>query len=107
MIIYRLKSANIIYDLYLPERDNGKTILYVPGLPGHPRRRTLGESFASNGFTFFEMRFMGSWERDGTFSMENCIKSLNEAYNFIKSGNSKEMRRNVSKEWSTENIIVI
>src|SRR4030042_1127677 len=45
MIIYRLKSKNVIYDLYLPKKDNGRGILYVPGLPGNPRKIFLGSSF--------------------------------------------------------------
>lgn len=105
MIIYRLKSENVAYDLYLPEKGNGKTVLYVPGLPGHPRKRTLGESFANRGFTFIEMRYMGSWESDGVFTMENCLKSLDEAYSFVKGGTGIELRRDVKKEWSTDGII--
>lgn len=105
MIVYRLKSKNVVYDLYLPEKGSGKTILYVPGLPGHPRKRNLGEFFAKNGFTFFEMRFMGTWESDGTFTMENCMKSLDEAYSFIKKGAGIELRRGTEKVWPTKEII--
>lgn len=107
MIAYRLKSENIVYDLYLPEKSNGKTILYVPGLPGHPRRKILGESFANNGFTFFEMRFIGSWESDGIFTMNNCVKSLEEAYEFVKYGSGVELRKNTTKNWPCIEIIVL
>ncbi len=107
MIIYRLKSENIVYDLYLPEKSNGKTVLYVPGLPGHPRKRNLGDSFAKNGFVFFEMRFMGTWESDGVFSMENCIKSLYEAYTFVKNGSGVELRMETIKDWPTEKVILM
>ncbi len=105
MIIYRLKSENIAYDLCLPEKSNGKTVLYVPGLPGHPRRRTLGEGFANKGFVFIEMRYIGTWESEGVFTMENCLKSLDEAYLFAKGGSGIELRCGVKKEWSTGNII--
>lgn len=105
MIIYRLKSQNVVYDLYLPEKSNGKTVLYVPGLPGHPRKRTLGESFANKGFVFIEMRYIGTWESDGVFTMQNCLKSLDEAYSFAKGGTGIELRRGVKKEWSTGSII--
>ncbi|MBU6232068.1 MAG: prolyl oligopeptidase family serine peptidase [Patescibacteria group bacterium] len=94
-----------MYDLYLPEKSNSKSILYVPGLPGHPRKRNLGEFFAENGFTFFEMRFIGTWESDGIFTMENCLKSLDEAYSFVKGGNGIELRRDVKKEWSAGSIV--
>ena len=107
MIVYRLKSKNIVYDLYLPKKDNGKLILYVPGLPGHPRRKTLGEIFAASGFTFFEMRFPGSWESDGKFTMDNCVKSLEEAYAFIQEGAGVELRRNMKKEWVHDKIIIL
>ena len=106
MIIYRLKSKTIIYDLYLPQQPNGKVILYVPGLPGHPRKRDLGESFAANGFTFFEMRFQGSWESDGVFTMDNCVASLTEAYNFVQKGVGMELRRGVEKTWAHNEIIL-
>ena len=105
MIIYRLKSEYVAYDLYLPEKSNGKTVLYVPGLPGHPRKRTLGESFASKGFAFIEMRYIGTWESDGVFTMENCLKSLDEAYSFARGGSGTELRRGVKKVWSSENVI--
>ncbi|MEN9523965.1 MAG: hypothetical protein RL536_34 [Candidatus Parcubacteria bacterium] len=105
MIIYRLKSENVAYDLYLPEKSNGKAVLYVPGLPGHPRKRALGESFANKGFAFLEMRYMGTWESDGKFSMENCLKSLDEAYSFVKGGTGTELRRGIKKEWATDSII--
>ena len=107
MIVYRLKSKNIAYDLYLPKKNNGKAILYVPGLPGHPRRKALGEIFAANGFTFFEMRFPGSWESNGNFTMDNCVKSLEEAYVFIQRGVGIELRRNTRKEWVHDNIILL
>ncbi|MFA5173222.1 MAG: prolyl oligopeptidase family serine peptidase [Candidatus Paceibacterota bacterium] len=107
MIIYRLKSKNVVYDLYLPEESNGKAVLYVPGLPGHPRRKALGETFASNGFSFFEMRFPGSWESNGEFTMDNCVKSLEEAYDFIKSGLGTELRREIKKEWEHKEIIFL
>jgi len=107
MIVYRLKSKNIAYDLYLPKKNNGKVILYVPGLPGHPRKKTLGEIFSANGFTFFEMRFPGSWESNGKFTMDNCVKSLEEAYAFIQRGVGIELRRDTKKEWVHDNIILL
>lgn len=107
MIVYRFKSKNIIYDLYLPENSNGKVILYVPGLPGHPRKKALGEIFSTNGFTFFEMRFPGSWESDGKFTMNNCVESLDEAYIFIKKGAGIELRRGEKKEWKHNKIIFL
>ncbi len=106
MIIYRLKSESVVYDLYLPEESNGKVILYVPGLPGHPRKRDIGERFATNGFTFFEMRFSGSWESDGVFTMDNCMASLKEAYSFIKKGTGVELRRGMKKIWAHDEIIL-
>ncbi|MCX6715768.1 MAG: prolyl oligopeptidase family serine peptidase [Candidatus Taylorbacteria bacterium] len=107
MIIYRLKSKQIIYDLYLPEKPNGKAILYVPGLPGHPRKKNLGETFSTNGFTFFEMRFPGSWESDGVFTMNNCVTSLAEAYMFIKEGAATELCREAKKEWAHNEVIIM
>lgn len=107
MIIYRLKSKNIVYDMYLPKRNNGKVILYVPGLPGHPRKKTLGEIFSARGFIFFEMRFPGSWESNGKFTMDNCVKSLEEAYSFIQKGAGVELRRGTRKEWAHDNIILL
>lgn len=107
MIIYRLRSENIAYDLYLPKKSNGRVILYVPGLPGHPRKKTLGATFADRGFTFFEMRFPGSWESDGEFTMDNCVKSLEEAYVFIQGGIGVELRRNARKEWMHDNMILL
>ena len=107
MVIYRLKSENIIYDLYLPEKSNGKTVLYVPGLPGHPRKKNLGETFTAHGFTFFEMRFPGSWESDGAFAMDNCVASLEESYAFIKTGADTELRQGVRKEWTRGKVILL
>ncbi|OGY41593.1 MAG: hypothetical protein A2Y82_01215 [Candidatus Buchananbacteria bacterium RBG_13_36_9] len=107
MIIYRLKSKNVIYDLYLPKKDNGRVILYVPGLPGHPRKKFLGEIFAANGFTFFEMRFPGSWESYGKFTMDNCVKSMKEAYAFIQKGAGIELRKGTRKEWRHNKIIFL
>ena len=107
MIVYRLRSKNIFYDLYLPENSNGKAILYVPGLPGHPRRKSLGEAFASEGFTFFEMRFPGSWESDGVFTMDNCVESLEEAYTFIQGGTGMELRRGTEKDWSCQKVVFL
>jgi fermentation-respiration switch protein FrsA (DUF1100 family) len=106
MIIYRLKSENIVFDLYLPEMSNGKVILYVPGLPGHPRKRDIGERFAKEGFSFFEMRFAGSWESDGVFTMDNCVASLHEAYSFVQKGTGTELRRCVEKTWAHDEIIL-
>ena len=107
MIIYRLKSKNISYDLYLPKKSNGKVVLYIPGLPGHPRKKYLGEILTNNGFTFFEMRFPGSWESDGSFTMNNCVNSLKEAYNFLQKGVGIELRRNTQKEWKHNEIIFL
>ncbi len=105
MIVYRLKSKNIVYDLYLPEQGNGKVVLYVPGLPGHPRKSNLAETFAGNGFTFFEMRFPGTWESDGKFSMNTCVESLEEAYAFIRNGSAIELRREAEKKWNCDEVI--
>ena len=107
MIVYRLRSENIAYDLYLPKKSNGRVILYVPGLPGHPRKRTLGTTFADRGFTFFEMRFPGSWESDGKFTMDNCVASLEEACAFIQGGAAIELRRNTKKEWAHDDMILL
>jgi len=107
MVIYRLKSKNIIYDLYLPQRSNGKVILYVPGLPGHPRKRNLGETFASRGFTFFEMRFPGSWESDGVFTMDACVESLEEACSFIRGGSAIELRMGSTKKWAYNQVVLM
>lgn len=107
MIIYRLRSEHIAYDLFLPKKSNGKAILYVPGLPGHPRKKTLGTTFADIGFTFFEMRFPGSWESDGEFTMDNCVASLEEACAFIHGGAAIELRRNARKEWAHDDVILL
>lgn len=107
MIIYRLRSENIAYDLYLPSKSNGKAVLYVPGLPGHPRKKTLGTIFAGRGFAFFEMRFPGSWESDGEFTMDNCVKSMEEACAFIREGTAVELRRNARKEWAHDDVILL
>lgn len=107
MIVYRLKSENIVYDLYLPKKESGKVILYVPGLPGHPRKKRLGEAFACKGFTFFEMRFPGSWESDGVFTMDNCVKSLTEAYAFLSNGAGFELRKDQKITWKNEKIILM
>lgn len=107
MIVYRFRSKNIIYDSYLPKKQNGKVILYVPGLPGHPRKKALGEALAKKGFIFFEMRYPGSWESDGNFTFDNCVKSISKAYIFILKGRAIELRRNILRKWDTKKIILL
>jgi len=107
MTSYRVRSKFVFYDLYLPAKSNGTVVLYVPGFPSHPRKRTLGEKLAKSGYTFLEMRYQGSWESEGRFTFNNCLTSLNEAYNFAQKSIAKELRFGKNLKWKHKKIVLL
>lgn len=107
MFTYRIRSKKVYYDLYLPSHPTGQMIIYAPGLPGHPRKKELGEAFSAKGFAFFEMRYRGSWESEGVFTLDNCVKSLKEAYEFVNCGSASELRFGEKITWKTHAITIL
>lgn len=105
-----IKSKTLIYEIYLPETSkasNKKGVIYCPGLPDYPHKRPYAKKWTENGFTFLELRYMGSWESNGRFSPENCLKSIQEAVDFFKKGKAKELRQGSLLQWNIKEIILL
>lgn len=106
MIEYRFLNKNILCGVWNGGM-NG-TVILASGLPQyidkyHPFLKTVEEL----GLTLIVPRYMGTWESSGDFSLENCVKTIEETIDFAKIGKSSEMYGNTEIHWNTSNLSVL
>lgn len=91
MISYRIKHGKIISELYISEKPNGKTIVFLPGLPGILGKNETTKYLISKGFTVFQPYYSGSFDSGGIFSPTQCIKDVRDFITMAKKASHKEL----------------
>src|SRR3989339_840375 len=87
MIGYRIRFKNIISELYVPQKQNGKVIIFFPGLPSFLGKNDMTKELVGAGYTVFQPYYSGSFDSFGDFNPQNCIKDIDV---FIKMASQKK-----------------
>lgn len=87
MIGYRIKFKNIISELYIPQKQNGKVIIFLPGLPSFLGKNDVTKNLVNTEYVVFQPYYSGSFDSLGDFSPQNCIKDIDI---FIKMASQKK-----------------
>lgn len=106
---YRVRFGEVIADLIEPSTDKnlGKGIIVFQGLPKQSNSEKFGEMLAKEGFYVLQPRYIGSWESYGSFSIENCIKTVVESEEFFLKGEGIELYGEKRIYWNIDEIFII
>ncbi|MFA5259205.1 MAG: prolyl oligopeptidase family serine peptidase [Candidatus Pacearchaeota archaeon] len=105
----RIRYGEVIAELIEPISTPSKNhcIIVLPGLPNQPRNEEFAENLANEGFYVLQPRYIGSWESYGSFSIENCLKTLKESIKMIKKGEALELFNNKKINFLCNKISII
>ncbi len=107
MIAYRIKHKNIISELYLPEEHNGKTVIFLSGLPSFLGKNEITRQLINSGVTIFQPFYSGSFDSGGIFSPQQCIKDVKEFIVMAEKNKYTELYYNRQIFTKTREIILI
>ena len=83
-----------------------KIFAYFPGLP-----QIIGEDFFVNKVNkdtaFFSVYYLGSWLSGGSFTYENCKKTIELAVDFIKNKKGIKTFDNKEMKWNYKNLYLM
>lgn len=109
LFIYKNIALHFYYskDSVKGEVINSKNIfVYFPGLP-----QMINEDFFVNkvdkNTAFFSVYYMGSWLSGGSFTYENCKKTVGLAVEFVKNKKGIKTFDNKQIKWDYNNLYVI
>ncbi len=109
LFIYKNVALHFYYskDSFKSDRIDVKNIfIYFPGLP-----QIIDESFFTNkvnkNAAFFSVYYFGSWLSGGSFTYENCRKTIELAVEFVKNKNGIKTFDNEKISWDYENLHVL
>lgn len=63
--------TDIVAEMMLPQKQTGKVLLLLGGLPSMPSKPDVLEFFSSKGYTCILPRYRGTWESGGEFLKES------------------------------------
>ncbi len=102
----RIKHKKILISVWLNGGD--KNILLAGGLPQYVTKyHPLVKMAEEASINLFVPRYMGSWESGGTFSVKNCVKTVEETIRLIRNGKGEELYGNSSVSWNSEKIYLV
>ncbi|MBI3334338.1 alpha/beta hydrolase [Candidatus Pacearchaeota archaeon] len=106
---YRIRYGDIIAELLEPSGATNRKmgVVIIPGLPNQPRNEEFGDNLAAEGFYVLQPRFIGSWESYGEFSLDNCIKTIIESIEKLKSGEAVEVWGEKKISWEIKEVAVV
>jgi predicted esterase len=72
----KLRFNEIIAESYYLKENNGIAVIFCSGIPGNSSYPDIAEEYAKKGFIFIQPKYLGSWESYGSFSVDNCRKTI-------------------------------
>ncbi|MEI6732247.1 MAG: prolyl oligopeptidase family serine peptidase, partial [archaeon] len=88
----KLRFGDIIAESYYPkEGNNGKFIVFCPGLPGRSNYEDIAKIYVERGCVFIHVKYQGSWESYGRFTMPSCRKTIISFVEGLMKGEIKDI----------------
>ena len=113
MLLQLFLNKNLALHFYYSEKslENNKVIaeniyLIAPGLPQFTHRNFFKEKVNKN-TAFFYLYYYGSWFSGGKFLFKNCIKSIEDAINFVKNKCGVKTFDNKKIQWDYKNLFLV
>jgi len=112
MLLQLFLNKNLALHFYYSEKSvKNKQIvvkniyLIAPGLPQFTHRNFFKDKINKD-TAFFYIYYYGSWFSGGSFSFENCIKSVNDAIDFVKNRQGIKTFDNKEIQWNYQNLFL-
>lgn len=95
----RIKHREVLVGAWL--NGNCGNIIISPGLPQYiDKHHSVIKRLSQMSYNVFTPRYIGSWESDGKFSVENCIRTLDRTLELVQSGEGVEAYNDIKASWS-------
>lgn len=102
----KIKKSNIIISAWINKGD--KCIILAPGLPQYiDKYHPFVKQSIKLGYSLFVPRYIGSYESGGIFTIDNCVKTIEETVGVVRGGLAKELYANSSINWGKNKICVV
>lgn len=112
MLLQLFLNKNLALHFYYSEKSlKGDEIiaeniyLITPGLPSFTHRDFFKDKVNKN-VAFFYLYYYGSWFSGGNFLFKNCVKSINDAIDFIKNRQGIKTFDGKKIKWNYENLFL-
>ena len=109
LFIYKNIALHFYYskDSLINNKINTENIfVYFPGLPQMVKEDFFVSKINKN-TAFFSVYYLGSWLSGGSFTYENCKKTIELAIEFIKNGKGIKTFDNKQIKWSYKNLYIM
>ncbi len=84
------------------------TIIIAPGVPQYlTKYHPFVQAMLLRNVNLFIPRYLGSFESEGLFTLQNCVDTLNKTIRFVKEGNGVELFNDEKIIWSSNKIILV
>ncbi|RLG13687.1 MAG: hypothetical protein DRN66_03710 [Candidatus Nanohalarchaeota archaeon] len=90
----RLKHKNVLVQAYYsPQIKINKAILFAYGLPGTPLNKNdyMVKKFIENNFIVLCPQYMGTYDSNGDFTLQNCVNSIGAAIDLVDGGKINDL----------------
>lgn len=71
-------AKDIVAEVMLPERQQGKVAIFCAGLPSSPNKKGLLEFLAARGYVAIFPRYRGTWESEGSFLEKSPVQDIKD-----------------------------
>jgi dipeptidyl aminopeptidase/acylaminoacyl peptidase len=92
MKIYPIRTRfakEIVAEVLFPEKQTGKVVILLGGMPALPGKPDVMKFFATQGFVAIVPRFRGTWESGGEFLKNEPVSDIFDIVNEITAKNYK------------------
>lgn len=105
----RIKEQGVMISLWLNDPNGEKgSIVLAPGLPQYiDKYHPLVKQAERLGLNLFVIKYRGSHESDGYFSLKESIKTIEISLKLINKGEARDLYANQEIRWDTKNIILL
>lgn len=107
MLAYRIKFKGIVSEAYIPEKHNGITIIFLPGLPSYLSKNDLTFAVANSRCAVFHPHYSGSFDSAGNFSPEQCLKDVKTFIQMARQGELQELYFDKKFKLNTKTIVLL
>lgn len=94
-------------DIYLPKKSNGKTIIFLSGLPTYFHKSDISKVFADHGFTVIHPFYYGTWVSGGDFNPQTALKTVSDTVKAVVDGTVSNLYTNTSLVTPKEEIFLV